>query len=68
MKFKMTHKVFKDNQPEYFTEKDAPEWLSSVNTVIGSTMDMRWWFEDVVLMLSVGDSVDTDFRVIERVL
>lgn len=67
MKFAMKHAVFKDAIPVEFFEDDAPDWLTSVNTVEGSTMDERWFWKDYVLTLEVGQSVDTDFQQITRV-
>jgi hypothetical protein len=66
MIFEMKHKFFKTNV-ECFSEHDAPTWLTSENTVRGSTMDDRWFWNDYVLTLAVGDSIDTDFRVITRI-
>lgn len=63
----MTHIFFKNSPDEVFSESDAPDWLTSVNTVKGSTMDNRWFWTDYVLKLSVGESVDTDFRTITRI-
>ena len=63
--FSMTHLDF-PGKPVVFTAT-APDWLSSVNTIKGSTMDMRWFFEKHVLTLAVGKSIDTDFRKITRV-
>ena len=66
-RFEMRHLVFKDAPVETFTEADAPVWLTSENTVPGSTMDNRWFWKGHVLTLEVGASVDTDFRRITRV-
>jgi hypothetical protein len=66
MLFSMTHLDF-PSKPVIFTELTAPEWLSSANSIKGSTMDMRWFFDKHVLTLEVGKSVDTDFRKITRV-
>lgn len=66
MRFEMCHKVFK-GEPEKFSKLDAPDWLTSVNTVPGSTMDGRWFWHEYVLTLQVGESVETDFRTITRV-
>jgi hypothetical protein len=64
MRFKMTHlSLAKD---EEFTEANAPDWLTSKNTVPGSTMDQRWFWTDHVLTLAVGASVKTDFNTITR--
>jgi len=65
MKFKMTHKV--TGKEQFFTDKDAPVWLTSENTVKGSTMDNRCFWNDVVLNLDVGCKTETDFNVIERI-
>jgi hypothetical protein len=64
-RFKMAHKFFKNNIEE-FDEDHAPDWLTSVNTVPGSTMDGRWFWKDHVLTLEIGESIDTDFRNITR--
>lgn len=40
MIFSMTHLYF-TGAPLVFTETTAPDWLSSANSVKGSTMDMR---------------------------
>jgi hypothetical protein len=50
-----------------FTEADAPDWLTSKNTVQGSTMDARWFWTSHVLTLKVGESVKTDFQLITRI-
>jgi len=61
----MTHKSFRD--VEIFSESDAPSWLTSENTIKGSTMDTRWFWNDRVLTLKLGESVETDFRIITRI-
>lgn len=66
-KFEMTHRHFTERSPETFTEETAPDWLTSKNTVPGSTMDNRWFWDDHVMRLSVGGSVDTEFRIITRI-
>ena len=65
MRFKMTHQVFNDST--YFSEETAPTWLTSENTVKGSTMDDRWFWNDHVMTLEVGESIKTDFQDIKRV-
>ena len=65
MQFKMEHRYFKTHQ--IFSEKDAPDWLTSAKTVKGSTMDSRWFWEDHVLTLDVGKSAETDFQIITRI-
>lgn len=49
-----------------FSEETAPKWLTSEETVPGSTMDQRWFWQEHVLTLEVGESIDTDFRRITR--
>lgn len=65
MKFEMTHLFFKTTQT--FSDKDAPSWLTCANTIKGSTADCRWFWEDHVLTLNVGCSVETDFNRITRI-
>lgn len=67
MKFSMSHQILKNKEPLEFTEENPPIWLSSENTVKGSTMDMRWFWKDHVLKLAVGESIGTDFNTITRV-
>jgi len=66
-RFRMSHLSF--NRITEFTEHedDAPTWLTSRNTVKGSTMDSRWFWEEHVLTLEVGQHVLTDFNRIERI-
>jgi len=66
MKFEMFHTHFKVDT-KIFTEETAPDWLTSVNTVKGSTMDNRWFWNDHVLTLQVGESIETDFQTIKRI-
>ena len=63
--FEMTHDIF--NTIEVFTQCDAPKWLTSEDSVKGSTMDNRWFWFDHVLTLGVGQSIETDFRKITRI-
>lgn len=67
MKFRMSHLVY--NEVIEFTEHpdDAPTWLTSRNTIKGSTMDDRWFWEEHVLTLEVGEHVLTEVRKIERI-
>jgi hypothetical protein len=65
MKFEATHRDFRT--VIVFTEEDAPTWLTSANTIKGSTMDNRWFWEDHVLALRVGESTGTDFNIIKRI-
>lgn len=66
MQFKMTHRHLQTSEPEYFDESTAPDWLTSVNTVKGSAKDKRAFYERV-LALEVGQTIKTDFRIIERI-
>ncbi len=50
-----------------FDELTAPPWLKE-GGVEGSTMCNRWFWEDYVLTLDIGKSVETDFTRITRVL
>ena len=62
--FKMTHMFF-GPPGEPFTEETAPNWLCK-GGVPGSTMDNRWFWNDHVLTLEVGETVRTDFNEIRR--
>lgn len=66
MKFKMEHSCFDNTKPVFFNEKTAPRWLCEGGRA-GSTMDNRWFWNDHVLALKVGESVQTDFQTITRV-
>ena len=63
MDFKATSLHY-DDYVISFNENNAPDWLTSCNTVKGSTMDMRWFWTGYVLTLEVGESIDTDFQKI----
>lgn len=65
--FSMRHLIFKKLLPEVFIEETAPKWLTSEDTVKGSTMDKRWFWNDHVLKLRIGESINTDFRRITRI-
>lgn len=65
--FQSTHMLWPHISTRQFTEHDAPDWLTSKNTVKGSTMDDRWFWEKHVLTLEVGQHVQTDFHYIKRV-
>lgn len=67
-KFEMTMTDSPKEKAEFFTEDDAPKWLTSEDSVKGSTMDNRWFWNDHVLTLPVGGIVKTDFRTIKRIL
>jgi hypothetical protein len=66
MKFSMRHKIF-ENTIREFDENTAPDWLTSKNTVKGSTMDDRWFWNEHVLTLEIGETVHTDFQEITRI-
>jgi len=66
MNFKMTHRYMTWAPTEHFTEDTAPDWLTSANTIKGSTADGRWFWNEQVLKLEVGQTIGTDFRIIER--
>ena len=67
MRFEMQHLIFKGVPVTEFSESDAPDWLTSCKTVPGSTMDHRWFWNEHVLTLKVGESVKTDFQLITRI-
>ena len=50
---------------EEFTEETAPKWLCE-GGIKGSTMDNRWFWNDHVLALDIGESAETDFTKITR--
>jgi hypothetical protein len=62
----MQHQYFGET-PEVFDEITAPDWLTSKNTVKGSTMDTRWFWKEHVLTLEVGHQIKTDFHTITRI-
>ena len=68
MQFEMRHKFFTDQDLEIFSELNAPAWLTSNNTIVGSSMDHRWFWREHVLTLAVGGSVETDFQIIKRII
>ena len=65
MRFEMQHVVFKNKVQ--FSESDAPDWLTSIKTIPGSTMDDRWFWNNHVLTLKVGEYVETEFNIITRI-
>ena len=48
-------------------EDDAPDWLTGINSIPGSMMDNRWFWNEHVLTLYVGESIETPFRTITRI-
>ena len=65
--FRMNHRFFNTLEPKFFDEFTAPTWLTGENTVKGSTMDCRWFWEKYILTLEIGESRDTTFQRITRV-
>lgn len=63
--FKKAHEIF--GTEEIFTEETAPAWLTSCDTINGSTADGRWFWNDYVLTLTVGSCVFTDYHKITRI-
>jgi len=57
MTFEMTHSIF--GSMKTFTEDNPPEWL------VGK--EYKWFWDDYVLKLSVGDGIETDFQEIRRI-
>lgn len=65
MIFEISHLAFEG--VETFTELTGPDWLTSVNTIKGSTMDYRWFWQKHILKLKIGETVETECRVIRRI-
>jgi hypothetical protein len=65
-KFKMTMLPGLGRTVEHFTEETAPWWLKEGGRA-GSTMCNRWFWNDYIMKLEVGGTIDTDFRRIERI-
>ena len=63
--FKKQSTLFPD-AVEYFNEDTAPDWLKYGGRE-GSTGDMRWFWNDHVMKLSLDESVETDYSVITRI-
>jgi hypothetical protein len=57
MTFSMTHNFF-EMPPEIFEESDAPDWLVH--------KENKWWYDDYVKKLEVGENIKSDFRTITR--
>ena len=64
--FTMKHRFAPKLKEETFNESNAPTWLTSEDTIKGSTMDGRWFWTDHVLNLDINESINTDFRTITR--
>lgn len=63
--FRMHHRFFRSAPVQEFTEETAPSWLK-FGGFPGSTMDNRWFWNDHVMKLEVGQSIKTDFQEITR--
>lgn len=66
MKFSMHSRYFPNAKTQTFDEYTAPKWLCE-GGLAGSTMDNRWFWNDYVLKLEIGKSIDTDFQTITRI-
>lgn len=59
MKFKTEHLFFKNVPPEIFTDDALPFiWAHPSN---------KWWFDDYVFKLKVGEHIDSDFQRVTRI-
>jgi len=58
-KFKMSHRIMKNLDDEFFDENHPPKWLIK--------RDNLWFWNDHILTLPVNGSKDTDFRTITRI-
>jgi hypothetical protein len=58
MEFEIIHLSY-EKPPVKFTEETAPGWMKSEAYF--------WWWEKHILTLSIGQSVETDFRRITRI-
>lgn len=63
--FSMRH-LFFATAPELFSEATAPDWLRYGGKE-GSTMCNRWFWNNRVMNLEVGESIKTDFQEILRI-
>lgn len=54
------------NERVEFSEDTAPNWLR-FGGVEGSTMCNRWFWNDHIMTLKVGEEVKTDYRIIKRI-
>jgi hypothetical protein len=43
-----------------FDENNPPKWLLS--------KEFKWWYDDYVLKLEIGESIDSDFQNFERIM
>jgi hypothetical protein len=65
-KFELSSTVFPKLKPQLFYEDSAPKWLCE-GGIKGSTMDNRWFWNDYILTLDIGESILTDFSQITRI-
>ena len=63
--FEMSHDI--GNKKIEFSEDTAPDWLR-FGGVEGSTMCNRWFWNDHIMTLKVGEEVKTDFQTIKRII
>ena len=63
--FEMKPRFF-GGKSRFFSKNTAPKWLTSENTIRGSTMDDRWFWNDYVLKLKIKENIKTDFHIIIR--
>lgn len=57
--FKLCHTVHRRKPPIEFSDTDPPDWLLGIG--------FRWFWEEYVSTLQVGDHVETDFHKITRI-
>lgn len=57
MKFEIQHLFFESNIVEC-TEENLPSWLEH--------KDFKWWLDDFVLQLKIGESIESDFHKITK--
>lgn len=57
-RFKMTH-LFFPNCIKEFDESNPPDWLIHKG--------FKWWWDDYILTLEVGQTRESDFQKIERI-
>lgn len=62
--FEMSSNIL--NKTVVFSEDTAPDWLR-FGGVKGSTMCNRWFWNDHIMTLKVGDEVKTDNQTIKRI-
>ena len=65
-RFSMKHKDFENGELKFY-EYNAPKWLKEGGRK-GSTMDTRFFWNNVIMKLEVGETAHTDFREITRIV